>query len=122
MLPRAATALLLLLALALGPASGRQLHQAAPGAEASRPALTTTQTPPSPTRVGVWAAFFPLLYQEPPGSSNYVGEHGPGPVQGAVNTAAARVRAAQASGGLGVQAVPASPSVSKQCSSALCIC
>lgn len=120
MLPRAAAALLLLLALALGPASGRQLHQAAPGAEASRPVLTTTQTPPSPTRVGVWAAFFPLLFQEPPGSNNYVGEHGP--VQGAVNTAAARVRAAQASGGLGVQAVPASPSVSKQCSSALCIC
>ncbi len=67
MLPSAAAAALLLL-LSLGPASGRQLQQAGPPAQAGAP------TAPLPTRVGVWASFFPLLYQDPPGSTNYVGE------------------------------------------------
>lgn len=70
MLPSAAAAALLLL-LSLGPASGRQLQQAAPAAESSGAAVPAA---PLPTRVGVWASFFPLLYQDPPGSTNYVGE------------------------------------------------
>lgn len=74
MLPSAAATALLLL-LSLGPASGRQLQQAAPAAESSGAAVPAA---PLPTRVGVWASFFPLLYQDPANSNNYVGEQSEG--------------------------------------------
>ena len=88
-----AVALLLVLALALATAQGRQLLQAAPAAERMMP-TTVAGVPqaPQPTRVGVWAAFFPLLFHDPAG--NFVGaslgEIGPPqPVQGPPGSAAA---------------------------------